>query len=77
MSETIEKKPKRARRVPDLPRVVPFKRACDESGFSYTTMRDAAFRGELTVIKVGRNWYVAEAEFRRFAEANTQRFAMA
>ena len=62
---------KSSTRQQDVPRVVPFKRACDLSGFSYTTLRDAHFRGALAVIRVGRSWYLAEAELRRFIEANT------
>ncbi len=56
-----------------LPRVKPFKRAALESGFSYTSLRDAHFRGEIDIIRVGRAWYVALEELARFVEHHTQR----
>jgi len=59
--------------APDLPCVMPFKRACQETGFHYTTMRDAHFRGDLAVIKVGRSWYVSLDELARFIDAQTER----
>ena len=59
--------------IATLPQVRPFKRAAEESGFSYTTLRDAHFRGELAVIRVGRSWYVEVAEFARFVERHTER----
>jgi hypothetical protein len=51
-----------------LPQVRPFKRAAEESGFAYTTLRDAHFRGELAVVRVGRSWYIEVAELARFVE---------
>jgi hypothetical protein len=63
-------------RPPDIPRVLRFKDACAASGYSYTTMRDAHFRGDLEVIRVGRSWYITEAELRRFTEANAVRQAV-
>lgn len=56
-----------------IPQVKPFKRAAIESGFSYSTLRDAHFRGELAVVKVGRAWYVEVAELARFVAHNTER----
>ena len=58
-----------------LPCVMPFKQAAAEMGFPYTSLRDAHFRGELAVVKVGRAWYVELAELKRFIERNTQRMA--
>lgn len=52
-----------------------FKQAVRERGFSYTTMRDAHYRGELAVIKIGKAWYVELAELDRFAERHTERLA--
>jgi hypothetical protein len=45
-------KPERA----TLPRVMPFKKAAAESGFAYSSLRDAHFRGELAIVRVGRAW---------------------
>ena len=53
--------------------VAPFKRAVKEAGYSYSSMRDAHFRGELAVIRVGRAWYIELAELARFTERHTQR----
>ena len=54
---------------------MPFKQAARGSGFSYTSLRDAHFRGELAIVRVGRAWYVELAELARFVERNTQRMA--
>ena len=53
-------------------RVRPFKRAAEESGFRYSTLRDAHFRGELAVVKVGRAWYIEDEELARFVERQTE-----
>jgi hypothetical protein len=58
-----------------LPHVRPFRRAALESGFAYGTLRDAHFRGELAIIKVGRRWYIEVEELARFVERNTERMA--
>ena len=55
-----------------LPRVGPFKQTVTAHGYSYTTMRDAHFRGELAIIKIGRAWYIAFDELARFAERHTE-----
>jgi hypothetical protein len=52
-----------------------FKQAARGSGFSYSSLRDAHFRGELAVIRVGRAWYVDLAELARFVECHTERRA--
>ena len=58
-----------------LPAVMPFKRAALESGFSYTSLRDAHFRGELAVIRLGRASYLAIDELTRFVECHTEQKA--
>lgn len=50
------------------------KTACDEYGFAYSTVRDAHFRGELSVIKIGSNdhhaaWYIERKELERWIES--------
>ena len=55
-----------------LPRVMPFKLACRESGFSYTGMRDEFFRGNLAIVKVGKRWYIETAELSRFVESHRE-----
>jgi hypothetical protein len=54
---------------------MPFKQAARESGFCYSTLRDAHLRGELAVIRVGRSWYIEIAELARFMERNTSKTA--
>lgn len=44
------------------PRLIPAKRAAQELGIPYTSIRDSVFRGELPVVRVGRSdrhsaWY--------------------
>jgi len=56
-----------------LPRVLPLKRAAEESGIPYTSLRAAHFRGELAILKNGRAWYVTVDELRRWMEARTER----
>ena len=56
-----------------LPNVMPFKQAALESGFSYSSLRDAHFRGELAVIRLGRAWYIELAELARFVAIHTER----
>jgi hypothetical protein len=58
-----------------LPAVMPFTRAAEGRGFPYTTLRDAHFRGELAIVRVGRSWYVEIAELARFVERHTERMA--
>jgi hypothetical protein len=56
-----------------LPTVKPFKKAAQESGFSYDSLRDAHFRGELAIIRFNRAWYIEVKELARFVEAHTIR----
>ena len=65
---------KRARSIPPTSKVAPFKRALEEAGLWYKSGRAAVQRGEITIIKIGRNWYVRRTEIERFLEANTLRY---
>lgn len=56
-----------------LPRLLPFKRAARDVGLSYTSLRDAHFRGELAIVRIGRAWYVDVKELARFIDAQTDR----
>lgn len=42
-------------------------------GFSYTSLRDAHFRGELAIVRLGRAWYVEVSELQRFVKDHTER----
>jgi hypothetical protein len=46
------------------------RRGADEIGVPYNTLRDAHFRGDLPVVRVGRAWFVDQADLRAFIERN-------
>jgi hypothetical protein len=50
-------------------RLVPAVRAAREVGIPYTSLRDAAFRGQIPVVKVGRAWYFDRGDLSRFVSA--------
>lgn len=51
------------------------KAAARESGIPYSSLRDAAFRGELPVVKVGgRAWYFKRADLHRWIDSRTESF---
>jgi hypothetical protein len=57
---------------------LPFRTAAKRSGFSYSALRSAHFRGELAVIRIGAKrpaWYVSVDELVRFVARHTQRMA--
>ena len=58
-----------------LPTVRPLRKAAAEVGIPYTSLRDAHFRGDLAIVRIGRAWYVELAELARFIERNTERMA--
>lgn len=57
------------------PRLVPAKRAAEELGVPYSSLRDRVFAGELAVVKFGRAWYFERAALDRLVESHTERFA--
>lgn len=56
-----------------IPRVLPIKKAAEESGFNYWSLRDAHYRGELAIVRMGRAWYIEVDELARFVAAHTER----
>lgn len=59
-------------------RLITAKQAAKELGVPYSTLRDAHFRGELSVVKMGVNdrhgaWYFERAELDRWIESKTVR----
>jgi hypothetical protein len=56
-----------------LTRVIALKRAAEESGVPYTSLRDCHHRGELAIVRIGRCWYVTVTEFEKFLERQTER----
>ena len=53
-------------------RLVPFSVASAESGIPYGSLRDAALRGELPVVKINRNWYLERADLARFIDGRKE-----
>lgn len=53
-----------------IARLRPARAASRERGIPYTTLRDCVFRGELSVVKLGRAWYFDERDLDRFIEKN-------
>ena len=58
-----------------LPELGPFKQTVQRAGFAYTTMRDQVLRGNLSIVRIGRSWYIETEELRRFIQRNTERMA--
>jgi hypothetical protein len=52
---------------------MPFKQAARESGLNYWALRTAHFRGELSIVRFNRAWYVEVAELARFVAEHTER----
>lgn len=55
------------------PRLLSAKRAAAFLGLPYTSLRDAAFRGELLVVKVASRWYFDIRDLERFIESHKER----
>ena len=55
------------------PRLLPAKRAAEFLGLPYTSLRDAAFRGEVPVVKVASRWYFDVRDLDRFIESHKER----
>lgn len=55
----------------------PLKHKAEAAGLAYSSVRDAAFRGELPVLKIGTNpnhqrWYVDDREWDRWVESRME-----
>ena len=51
------------------PRLKRWARAAREAGIPYNTLRDAALRGQLPVVKIGKAWYAEPADIDKFIAA--------
>lgn len=40
-----------------------------EYGIPYTTLRDAHFRGDLPVVRIGRAWFIDRRDMDRFVDS--------
>lgn len=56
-----------------MPRLLPAKRAADYMGVPYSSLRDAAFRGELLVVKVGSRWYFDLRDLEQYIVSHKER----
>jgi excisionase family DNA binding protein len=54
------------------PRLVSAKQAAQELGIPYTSLREAAFRREIPVIRLGRAWYFEREDLERFIKQAKQ-----
>ena len=50
------------------PRLGKATKIAKEYGVPYTTIRDAHFRGDLPVVRIGRAWYIDYRDMDRFLE---------
>ena len=55
-------------------RLAPARRAAAELGVPYTTLRDAVFRGDLPVVKLGRAWYFDRLDLTKFVDRQKETF---
>jgi len=55
------------------PRLLSAKRAAEYMGLPYTSLRDAAFRGELLVVKVASRWYFDTRDLENFIQSHKER----
>jgi hypothetical protein len=60
------------------PRYTLLKRKAEADGIPYSSSRDAHFRGELPVLKIGKNeryqrWYVANSDWENWLAARKAR----
>ena len=59
------------------PRLIPAKRAARDLGIPYSSLRDAHFRGELPVVKIGSGeshqaWYLERRDIDRWIETRKE-----
>jgi hypothetical protein len=59
-------------------RLIPAKRAAAELGVPYSTLRDAHFRGELAVVRIGKGeshqaWYFERRDIDGWIESRKER----
>ena len=72
--DVTEKKKRKPREIAPSAVTMPFFRACEIYGLAYKTGRAAVFRGELPILKIGRNWYVRRTVMERFLDSIEERF---
>ena len=56
-----------------IPRLIKPKQVSKTANIPYTSIRAAAFRGELAVCRIGRAWFLYYDEVQRWIESRTER----
>ena len=59
--------------LPTSPKLWPAKAVAKHLGISYGALRDAYFRGELPVVRVGRAWYFVADDVNVWIDSHTTR----
>jgi excisionase family DNA binding protein len=59
--------------TPKTPQLTAAKRTAVERGVPYGSLRDAVFRGELPVVRIGRAWYFDNQDVDRWIESRKAR----
>jgi len=55
-----------------MSRLVPAKEASRETGIPYSSLRDAAQRGKIPVVRINRAWYFERADLDKFVESHKE-----
>jgi excisionase family DNA binding protein len=58
-----------------MSRLISAKQAAEETGLPYTSLRDAAHRGLIPVVRVNRSWYFERADLDNFIRSRTEMMA--
>ncbi len=56
-------------------RLVPAMTAARETGVPYTSLREAAFRGEIPVVRLGRAWYFERRDLDQWIDGAKERLS--
>lgn len=59
-------------RTPHTTRLAKLKRWSEEQGLPYTSTRDAAMRGEIPIVRVGRALYIERRDGDRWIESRKE-----
>jgi len=65
----------RAKKHIEIAQLLPAKRAAQECGIPYTSLRDLAFRGCLPVVKIGTAWYFDRLDLAKFIESAKEKLS--
>jgi hypothetical protein len=60
---------------PSAPKLERLTRIAKRIGVPYTSLRDAHFRGQLAIVRIGRAWYVCPGEVDAWIAMRTEKRA--